>query len=96
MVDMSVGVKKVTQMKFDVASTEGKTPGNLFLNQDWNTHRSMKGAVVETKVVDSTNSSMYFINVIREGVSQGVVKASLVHSMEMHSVCSIKAWDSVI
>lgn len=69
MVDRSVGVKKVAQMEFGMAATEGDTPGNLFMNQDAPTHRSMKGAMVETKVVDSTNNSIYFVSVICEGVS---------------------------
>ena len=60
---------KTAQTEFDMAATKGDTPRNLFLNQDGPTHRSRKGSMVETKVVGSKNSSMYFINVILDGVS---------------------------
>ena len=66
--DKSVGFGKVTQTEFDMAAAEGETPRNLFLNQDEPTHRSMKGAIVEAKMVDSRKRLMYFISIFCEGV----------------------------
>lgn len=69
LVDRSVRVKKAAHIEFDIAAAEGDTPGNLFLNQEEPTHQSTKGSIIKKKVVDSTNSYMYFMKVILEGVS---------------------------
>lgn len=69
LVDKSEVVKKDAQAEFNIVGVESDMPGNIFLNQEGPTHWSTKGAIVETKMVDSTNNSMYFMKVIREGVS---------------------------
>lgn len=67
--ETSVRVKKAAQTEFDIATSEGVTPGNLFQNQDGPKHLSTKGAMVETKVFESRKKLMYFIKVIFEGLS---------------------------
>lgn len=52
--------------------------------------------MVERKIVDSRNMLIYFMKVISEGVSQGVVRENLVPSMLLQSFSSIKALDVVI
>lgn len=83
-------------MEFDIAATKGDTLGNLFQNQVKATHLSAERAMVKTKVVGSRNRLIYFMKVVYEGVSYGMVKASLVPSMLIQSLSSIKAFEVVM
>lgn len=60
------------------------------------THQSMKHAIVKTKLLVSRNISIYFMNVICEGLSCGVTKANRVPSMLLESISTNRALEMVI